>query len=387
MDIKTIIISNIFVSTISAVVLFLMWKQAREHYKGIVRWAFSYLFNTVGLILITLRGLTSDYFTVVLSNGLLVWGLLLLYEGLREYYNYSARQLHNYLILSIFIVIHWQYGLITPNLTIRILNLSLGIMAICLQCIWLLMQREPRKENGKYPMAMMTMVGYGVVSITRIVAHLTGMVDKEDFYQSNAIEAAVLFSYQMLYILTTYSLVLMITRRLGRERAEQEIKYSVAFHTAPYAMLLIRLKDGLIIEANQSLAKISGYSLKEAIGKSTEELMLWPCPRDRASFLEMLSRQGRIEGVELTFIRRDGSELIGLVSAEIVNMGAENYILATIADITMIHDNQRQIQKQLSDLEAMNKAMLDREDRIRELKAKMKNLTMDSGQTQEPGRS
>jgi len=56
--------------------------------------------------------------------------------------------------------------------------------------------------------------------------------------------------FELFMILLTYSLVLMVNKRLLLEIQTQEEKFSKAFHGSPYAVTLTRLSDGKVIEVN-----------------------------------------------------------------------------------------------------------------------------------------
>jgi PAS domain-containing protein len=93
----------------------------------------------------------------------------------------------------------------------------------------------------------------------------------------------VLLSYQILFILLTYSLALMVNSRLLAEVQAQEEKFTKAFRSSPYAITLTRLPDGSILEVNDGFASTSGCSYAEAIGHP--DLHLWARDQDRAPLI------------------------------------------------------------------------------------------------------
>jgi PAS domain S-box-containing protein len=132
----------------------------------------------------------------------------------------------------------------------------------------------------------------------------------------------------------TFSLVLMINRRLLRQVQTQEEKFTMAFHSSPYAILITRLSDGMIMDANRGFEKMIGYLPSEAIGKTTLDLDLWVKDGDRQTVLSELSAHGEVQGLEFQFRTRSGQTLTGLLYAEILAVEDEQLILSSINDIS-----------------------------------------------------
>src|SRR5204862_656204 len=66
-----------------------------------------------------------------------------------------------------------------------------------------------------------------------------------------------------------------------RKRAEQELreseqKFSIIYDKAPFAGVLSKLPDGVIININEEFEKVFGYSKQEATGKTSLELGINP---------------------------------------------------------------------------------------------------------------
>ncbi|MGE5479769.1 MAG: PAS domain S-box protein [Chloroflexota bacterium] len=120
-----------------------------------------------------------------------------------------------------------------------------------------------------------------------------------------------------------------------RRLKESEEKFSKAFMTSPDAFLLIRMSDNVIVEVNQGFEESAEYSHREAIGKTTEELDLWADPQDRYSVLKELEEKGQCVGYDLTFKTKSGTPIYALLSAKVIEIGGELFILAILREITL----------------------------------------------------
>jgi PAS domain S-box-containing protein len=113
-----------------------------------------------------------------------------------------------------------------------------------------------------------------------------------------------------------------------------EEKFSSAFKSAPYLIILTRASDGKIIEANDHFFTLSGYQYDETIGKTTLELNLWGNESDRVLVLSELMKGKVISDLEFPFRKKNGEIVIGLFSCKIITLNQEMFIFSSINDIT-----------------------------------------------------
>ncbi|MFH1134682.1 MAG: PAS domain S-box protein [Pseudomonadota bacterium] len=334
LDIRTIVFSNLLTAIVGILVLLLLWRQSRGRFRGMGLWVFDFIFQTIALFLIVLRGSIPDWTSIVLSNTLVIAGAILGYIGLERFVGRTSRQIHNFAFLAVFAGVHAYFLLVQPNIAARTLNLSVGLLIICLQCAWLLLRGV---ESGMRPLTRGVggvFVVYCLVSVIRIIRFFVGPDLSPVYFQSGVFESIMLVCYQLLFIILAYSLILMVNKRLHLEIKTQEMKFSKAFHSSSYAITLTRLLDGQIEEVNEAFLKITGYRLDEVIGATTIDLNLWKLTEDRVFVLTELSRRGRVDQREFQF-RTKGDEVVtGLFSAEIILIYGQKYVLSSISDVT-----------------------------------------------------
>jgi PAS domain S-box-containing protein len=123
------------------------------------------------------------------------------------------------------------------------------------------------------------------------------------------------------------------TRKAEQSRTEAEERFYLAFDTSPDAVNINRLVDGLYVNINQGFTDIMGYTPEDAIGKTSVELDIWADPKAREELIRGLRETGRYSNLETLFRRKDGSTTVGLMSASVMKMGGEEYILSITRDI------------------------------------------------------
>ncbi|PKL63949.1 MAG: hypothetical protein CVV32_10980 [Methanomicrobiales archaeon HGW-Methanomicrobiales-3] len=158
-----------------------------------------------------------------------------------------------------------------------------------------------------------------------------------------------------------YSIIHDITdRKLAEEQLrESESKFSTIFQNSPVVLTLVSATDGKITDVNDAFVRKSGYSRNEALGKTSEELGLFPDPDDPGRIQSALRNSQCIYDLEIQIRTKSGDMRTCQFSACLVPMGKNPAILATIEDITDRKTAEAELQKnQFLLSEAMDMAMM-----------------------------
>ena len=351
-DMRTIAFSNLLIALACTMVLLLLWRQSRARFRGMGFWVFDYFFQTTALFFIVARGVIPDWMSIIISNTLIVAGAMLGYAGLKRFVGQPDRNLPNAAVLALFAAVHTYFTFAQPSLSARTLNISFGLLIVCFQCLWLLLRGV---KPGMRPLTRyvgIVFAGYCLVSLIRIAMHLTKPGITSDYFQSGGFESITLVSYQLLFILLAYTLVLMVNQRLHLEIRSQEIRFSTAFHSSPYAIVITRLSDGLIEEVNASFLKITGYRLEEIIGNTTIDMKLWKNLKDRNVVREKLLQNGKVGETEFEFRTKSGNVITCLFSAEIILFDEQEYVLSSINNITARKRVEQEKEQLIMDLKS-----------------------------------
>ena len=334
LDVRTVMFSHVITDAVCTAVLAFLWVQNRKRFAGTSYWVLDFAFQTAAVLLIVLRGSIPDWVSMGVSNTLVVAGALLGYMGLTRFVAKRSRQAHNYVLLAAFFAVHLYFVFAQPNLAARNLIVSLGLLVMCFQCVWLALRRVEHGMRRTTQWVALVFSVFCLVSIVRIVIILARPPASNDFFRSGAYDTLLLMSYQLLMILLTFALALMINQRLIGEIVTQEEKFTRAFRSSPYAITLTRPSDGKMLDVNDGFAAITGYSYAEAVGRTTLDLQLWVDEEDRVAVVSELSQGNRVVGREYQFRKRTGELVVGLFSAEIIKINDQPRILSSISDIT-----------------------------------------------------
>lgn len=127
-----------------------------------------------------------------------------------------------------------------------------------------------------------------------------------------------------------------ITARKLAEKAlrESEEKFAKSFRATPSVLSISTIAEGRYIEVNETFERVTGYLREEAIGRSSLELNIWETPEERERFLQELREKGKVRDLESRFRNKSGRLIMGLLSAEIIEIRGEQCLLILVNDIT-----------------------------------------------------
>ncbi|MSU56567.1 MAG: PAS domain S-box protein [Pedosphaera sp.] len=102
-----------------------------------------------------------------------------------------------------------------------------------------------------------------------------------------------------------------ITERKRTEAAlrKSEERFAGAFRSSPDGIVISRLSDGLVLEANDSFCRIAGWSRDEVVGHTAAELQLWEQPAARQQYVERLRAHLREPLSQRGFLAGSGCQL------------------------------------------------------------------------------
>ena len=131
--------------------------------------------------------------------------------------------------------------------------------------------------------------------------------------------------------------------------AESRNKFMQVFENAPVLISITDFETGVYIDVNDYALKLSGYSKEEVIGKKAIDIG-WISSDGRMVLTKSIIEYGKIDGLELTFVTKNGTIIDGLVNGLIITIDNKKCLLTITTDITERKKAVRIIQKTNHDL-------------------------------------
>lgn len=111
-------------------------------------------------------------------------------------------------------------------------------------------------------------------------------------------------------------------------------KYASMVHSSPDAITLRSLPDRRYLEVNDGFMRLTGYTAEEVLGKTPAELDLWVEKAPHQTTLQLVEKQGRVQGEEFRFRTKTGEIRYGRLSAARVEINGQPCMLSVTHDIT-----------------------------------------------------
>jgi len=131
-----------------------------------------------------------------------------------------------------------------------------------------------------------------------------------------------------------YSIDITERKKAQEKLKESEEKFSKAFHSSPSLMMIIRMEDGLILDANNAFTQVLGYSREELIGHSSIKLNLWVNSEQRSEIIKRLTEDENIRPFDVDVYTKSGKILTILFSGDICYINKIPHLIISANDIT-----------------------------------------------------
>ena len=163
-----------------------------------------------------------------------------------------------------------------------------------------------------------------------------------------------------------------ITENLENKIARRNLEdqFEKVFESSPVAIVLTRLKDNIVVNANKSTCELLEYPKNELVGIKVGESDIWVNPEDRQKLIDNI-KNSKTQSVsnEIKIRRKSGDVFTALISAEIIDINGEKHFLLMGVDISDRKKAEKELayayeqQKQLNMMRSQFVSMISHEYR------------------------
>jgi PAS domain S-box-containing protein len=105
------------------------------------------------------------------------------------------------------------------------------------------------------------------------------------------------------------------------------------FRRTSDAVYLMRLTDGVAVDANESFLRLTGYDRAEVVGHSMLGTSVWASPEGWRGFMEELWERGRVNDRRVRVRNRSGHEFSMRLSAVVARWRGQDIAMGIGTDI------------------------------------------------------
>ena len=169
-----------------------------------------------------------------------------------------------------------------------------------------MVKNQKSRETILSPFRLLIVIIISIIVTEILVMILINVIQSLALWNELLIDSILLaiILLPILYFFSFRPLILTISERKQEEEKACKIEemFSKASQTSPDSINISRLSDGMIISINEAFTKISGYSEKDAVGKTSFELNIWANPENRNLISKELQKFRNIQEISNTLM-------------------------------------------------------------------------------------
>ena len=272
-------------------------------------------------------------FAIIANNTFFVAGLLFIYVGVLRFFGKNERRTLLAAICTAVTLAAWYFTIVDDNQSVRRIVISLAVGGIWLMIARALFIYRKRSVAASAHFLCAVFCAGGAIFLLR---GLTPFVisDSGSLFTPSLTQLLTYLTALVMSTLWTLGFVIMTCQRSAFESREAREHFELIFNTSPDSVLITRLSDGLIAEANDAFVKQTGFSRNDVIGTTTVAANIWKNPADRQIAATLLQECGSFENIEFDYLRKDGRPLTGMTSAQVFELHGEQHFISVTRDIT-----------------------------------------------------
>lgn len=352
LDIRTILVILISGNLIHLILFLVYIKKLRSSFyeEQFIHFIIGKTFQTFAWLALSLRGIIIDPISIYFANCILIIGFSFELFSLSSTKENKLKWRCTYIILSIIACLIFILFSNTANLRIATSSLINAVLYSC-GGIALLTNKNPSRLTKLIGICFSFLV---FVLIARAITAIF-FTDNFTLMTQNLIQTLTFLTMYALMTISGIGFLLIIKEQDDNELQYSEERFSKAFKSSPYAIVLTRLKDGTILEANLQFSDTTKYTREECIGHSTTELHIWPTPEYRANIMNKIKINGKIRQEQIEFQTKFKEQRKGLFSAEIIEIDNEKVLISSISDVTELKNSEAKVIDMLKEKEILLK--------------------------------
>ena len=282
LDLKTIVVSYSTSNVLIVMLMAILWRQNQKRYDGLSLWLIASIMQALGTSLHIPRGILPDFITIIIANTLFIGGHLVWYIGLERFVGKQRTQIHNVLILTIFVCLMLYFTYVRANISMRVILWSTAAFLITAQCSELMLRRvDPWLKPITRYVGLIFLLYTMIIFARLVLFSLLSISPDTSLFRLPIEDTLILLVLQMINLGLMFALIMMVIGRqrldirkqdAERMRTEKALRESEEnFHAiaslfpAAIAILKSDQRGERFLYVNAAWTTLTGYSRDDAM--------------------------------------------------------------------------------------------------------------------------
>jgi hypothetical protein len=219
LDVRTVILLTSFGALMMSIGMLITARFYPSHIQGRRLWGWACAWQALGWALAGFRGFIPDLLSIVVGNTLLIFGVGLLYQAIREFQEEPLQKTVPNVLVGLLSLVLIFFTYVTPNVSLRAIATS-GIGSVfLLMCAYsLLLGNKTPKPFTQWA----TGIGFllcALVSVVRVI-YLAVTTSMASLFSQNLMQDALLVSVFSGVIILSFGFLLMVNERFSAELSQ-----------------------------------------------------------------------------------------------------------------------------------------------------------------------
>jgi diguanylate cyclase (GGDEF)-like protein len=237
LDVRTVGLLSGVMPLALGIVMLTYW-HLRRVYAGFGHWVISNFILGIGFLLIDTRDMIPDFFSIIVGNVLLVYAMLLVYEGLQLFMERPGFNLWNYVFLLFYIVLQIFFTYVMDAVNFRIVLVSAITCFYHFRMAVSLIRYMPERLRKTSNVIVILFMISALLALLRAVVTLL-RATQTDLASDN-----FLFWYALVFLISvlswTFCFFLLSSARLELDLEDAHKELTLIAHTDPLTGLFNR---------------------------------------------------------------------------------------------------------------------------------------------------
>ena len=279
LDLRTLSVIVALAYVLQTLAIAVLYTRNKK-YGGIRMWALGSGLTALGFLLFLVRDFIQfALISIILPNALIIAGTIGIYLGIMLFLERRANRGLVLPVFGFFIVLYFYFTYVSDDINSRTVVVSAVLAFYLMLTSWELFRKPDRAIAGASYFIAVILLSESCFFLFRTLSVLT-FAPVQSLFTPTLIQTLVFVVYFMAGILVTFGLIFMVNQRLNAEVTDAKDHFEIIFNTNPDGVVISRMDTGIIVDINQGVTNLTGFTRSDVIGSSILDNRFWKNPDD-----------------------------------------------------------------------------------------------------------